>query len=64
MGIVLYSPRLDAYGNSVKVQDFCRRLVKEFTIHKFDMLTHKFDDIKKNPSEMVSSIYEAKIEKF
>jgi glutaminase len=36
LGIAVYSPRLDAYGNSVRGVATCRRLSQVFDLHLFD----------------------------
>jgi len=38
MGICVWSPRLDAHGNSVRGIEFCRKLVAEYNVHVFDSL--------------------------
>jgi glutaminase len=37
-GICIYSPRLDAMGNSVRGVEFARQLVARFSVHNFDGL--------------------------
>ncbi|MBB5118952.1 glutaminase [Streptomyces eurocidicus] len=39
MGIAIWSPRLDAQGNSVRGIEVCRRLVDSYNVHTYDLLT-------------------------
>ncbi|WP_414166718.1 glutaminase A [Streptoverticillium reticulum] len=39
MGIAVWSPRLDAQGNSVRGIEVCRRLVDCYNVHTYDLLT-------------------------
>lgn len=45
MGIAIYSPRVDANGNSVKGLDLCGKLIDRFNFHNYDSLTNKADKI-------------------
>ncbi|MDX1401280.1 MAG: glutaminase, partial [Kiloniellales bacterium] len=47
LGFCIWSPRLDALGNSVRGIDFCRRFVQRFNFHNFDDLTGRSQ--KKDP---------------
>lgn len=38
MGICIWSPPLDELGNSVRGIEFCKRLVKAYSVHKYDGL--------------------------
>ncbi|MEU2870537.1 glutaminase A [Streptomyces olivoreticuli] len=39
MGIAIWSPRLDAHGNSVRGIEVCRGLVDCYNVHTYDLLT-------------------------
>lgn len=39
MGIAIYSPRLDSYGNSSRGVEFCKRLIEKFNFHTFDAMS-------------------------
>ena len=45
MGICIFSPRLDAQGNSVRGVDMAQRLIKEYRLHLYDSVTTGGDRI-------------------
>lgn len=47
LGLCIWSPNLDAQGNSVRGVEFCKQLVKKFSVHNYDNLD--FQSEKKNP---------------
>jgi tellurite resistance protein len=49
MGFATFSPRLDAYGNSVRGVSFCQQLVDRFTFHIYDSLSGGRSGCKRDP---------------
>jgi glutaminase len=49
MGVCIWSPRLDALGNSVRGVAFCKELVTHYNFHVFDSLTVGEDTAKRDP---------------
>lgn len=47
MGICIYSPRLDEYGNTCRGVEFCKKLVERFKLHIYDGLVQ--NSTKKDP---------------
>jgi glutaminase len=47
MGICIYSPRLDDYGNTCRGVEFCKKLVERFNLHIYDGLVQ--NAAKKDP---------------
>lgn len=47
LGLCIWSPKLDTQGNSVRGVEFCKQLVKKFSVHNYDNLD--FQSEKKNP---------------
>jgi len=52
MGIAVWSPRLDACGNSVRGVAFLKKLISEFSFHNFDSLV----DSKKQDPRRISHV--------
>jgi glutaminase len=49
MGVCIWSPRLDALGNSVRGVEFCKELVTGYNFHVFDSLTVGEETGKRDP---------------
>jgi glutaminase len=49
LGFATFSPRLDAYGNSVRGVNFCRQLVERFSVHVYDNLSGGHSGCKRDP---------------
>ena len=49
MGFAIWSPRLDALGNTVRGVEFCRKLVNRFSLHNYDNLLN--DHSKSDPTQ-------------
>ncbi len=45
MGLCVWSPRLDAHGNSVRGVALCQKLVRKFNFHNYDNLTGLTDKV-------------------
>ncbi|XP_076437688.1 glutaminase kidney isoform, mitochondrial-like isoform X2 [Babylonia areolata] len=59
MGMVMWSPLLDNYGNSVKGIHFCKDLVRTFNFHNFDNI--RFTERKLDPCVRSSELQASKI---
>lgn len=55
MGICVYSPNIDQFGNSVRGQTFCEELVRVFNFHRYDNSTRFVSKL--NPRRV---LYESK----
>ena len=49
MGVCVWSPRLDALGNTVRGVEFCKQLTSRYNFHVFDSLTMGEDTGKRDP---------------
>ena len=45
MGICIYSPRLDSYGNTCRGVEFCKKLVEKYKVHIYDGLVQDSEKI-------------------
>ena len=61
MGIAIWSPRLDQYGNSVRGVEFLTRLVETFNFHNYDSLldTRKADPRGRRQASEVNATFRA-----
>ncbi len=59
MGISIWSPRLDAVGNSAREVAFCEELVKRFSFHQYDTLVGHSTKI--NPRKKESEVMASKV---
>ncbi len=48
MGIGIYSPLVDDFGNSVRGIRFCEELVRVFNFHRYDNTTKFSSKVQKN----------------
>jgi len=61
MGICIYSPRLDEYGNTCRGVEFCRKLVERFKLHIYDGLvqnSNKKDPRKRRTQDLAANMME------
>jgi glutaminase len=50
MGMAIYSPPLDPLGNPVRGVEFCKELVNQYSLHKYDFVVEA-SDRKKDPNK-------------
>ncbi|MCB0521092.1 MAG: glutaminase A [Saprospiraceae bacterium] len=61
MGICIYSPRLDEYGNTCRGVEFCNKLVERFKLHIYDGLVEnssKKDPRKRRTQDLAANMME------
>lgn len=61
MGICIYSPRLDEYGNTLRGVEFCNKLVERFNLHIYDGLVQnstKKDPRKRRSQDLAANMME------
>lgn len=61
MGICIYSPRLDEYGNTCRGVEFCKKLVERINLHIYDGLVQnltKKDPRKRRTQDLAANMME------
>ena len=48
MGICIWSPKLDKYGNSVRGIEICEKIVDVYNFHNFDNINNKINPVNHN----------------
>ncbi|XP_049946946.1 glutaminase kidney isoform, mitochondrial-like [Schistocerca serialis cubense] len=60
MGVSMFAPPIDHYGNSVKCRTFCEELLREYTFHPYEQLGHAIVN-KKHPLKLHAGLDEMSI---